>query len=68
MKDLYLAFGLLVVGFATLAMRLTRKPFDYSQQLLVDSTREDSLSNAMDKALKAQKSPIKIIVQPNNVK
>ena len=57
MKDLYLSFALLVVGFATLQMRATRAPYDYRKELLVgDATQEKSLVNAMDKALKAVES------------
>lgn len=52
MKDLILAFGLLLVGFIALQKRATREPFDYRVALLEDAKNDESLASAFEKALK----------------
>lgn len=52
MKDLILAFGLLLVGFIALQKRATREPFDYRVALLEDPKNDESLASAFEKALK----------------
>jgi hypothetical protein len=59
MKDLYLAFGLLIAGFVTLQMRATRQPYDYRAELLVDASEKDSLANAMARALELREQHLK---------
>lgn len=52
MKDLILAFWLLILGFVALQKRATRNPYDYRAALLVDSRDSGSLSSALDKLIK----------------
>lgn len=54
MKELYVALGLLLVGFITLEMRATRDPYDYRRALMTDPTDKESLSHAMEKALRME--------------
>jgi len=57
-KELYIAFALLLFGFVALGIRATRDPFDYKKELLVDGRKDSSLSNAFEKILDEQNHTI----------
>ena len=68
MRDLYIAFGLLLAGFFTLELRATRAPYDFREELLADSRDQNSLTSALEKALVKQHEQNAPSAQPRPAK